>query len=559
MRIGFAGRIGTGIVLFAVGADAATWIIRAFDNYPFDFYRLTDAYLPFAFIVGLGFLLPAISGAIQQRRAANLAEFPLTSVGPLPSELRQASSPGEPRSEALRASSVDGHEIPPPELAFVPSPSYRHLFKRVGLACILAALILYGGVHYSVATRIFVPLDVVISPVHGHNRTTEFRTNFRAVYLVDLDVPFVGEPDCRLWYSPHAIPIHWQLLRSGRLVAAGIFDKSKGYPYGGFGRVEIPSGLYTVDIDIPQACTFGHLPSTLKVEVDREGFNVARYTDVLFYLLAALGVTLLIWPEIRETEELSLQDEARATFRGMAQVDRTPQLAIPVAKPLSILRVWSTALITVLAVVWIIFVITNTPRTRRGLLVHVPKPGTYALANEPWDEPLVVRIDAEHNYYFRGRPVSLSQLGPMLQRTLVLRSDWTVYVDADPDTNAGEVIRVADLVIGIGNAKVYLVTPSMKKEKPAVFATPPCELKALEAKELPVPPQKNRRGAYHPLVSFVVMERGGVSNVRIVRGSGDAEIDAWAIKSVRKWKYAAKPGCGSREQERYLNDYYSGW
>lgn len=59
MNIGLGGRIGAGIALSAAIADASTWIIRAIDNYPFGFYRWTDAFLPVIFVFGLSLILPS--------------------------------------------------------------------------------------------------------------------------------------------------------------------------------------------------------------------------------------------------------------------------------------------------------------------------------------------------------------------------------------------------------------------------------------------------------------------------------------------------------------------
>lgn len=128
MRIGFSGRIGVGLILFAVIADAVAWLVRAFDDYQLDFYRQSDAYLPVIFLFGLALLSPSISIAIQAKRAANLAKFPLTAVGPLPLELRQVTGQIESRGAGTGTGPVESKEIPPPKLAFVPSPSHRKLF-----------------------------------------------------------------------------------------------------------------------------------------------------------------------------------------------------------------------------------------------------------------------------------------------------------------------------------------------------------------------------------------------------------------------------------------------
>jgi len=242
----------------------------------------------------------------------------------------------------------------------------------------------------------------------------------------------------------------------------------------------------------------------------------------------------------------------------MARSGRTLRPLIPVVRFFFSPRIWSAGSFGIFAIILILFDAVNT-LTPTGLLVHLPKPGTYAHADEPWNEPLVVRVDAEREIYFDHRLIALSQLEPLLRRTLALRPDWTVYVDGHPWTTAGDIIHVVDIIGGIGNTKAILVTPSMKQEKPGVFAAPPCEMTRLKDSNLPLPPRERPYAVNPTVVSFVVTERGGVSAVKVRRSSGDAEIDAWAIASVRKWRYSAKPGCGSRVLEKNLSAYYYYW
>src|SRR5208283_4106881 len=99
--------------------------------------------------------------------AANLAKVSLTAVGPLPPELHVEAGQVESGASAVRRISVEGGEIPAPKLAFVHPCSRRRLIKRVAYACLVAAVILYGGVQYWVATRTNVLLNVAIPLVPG--------------------------------------------------------------------------------------------------------------------------------------------------------------------------------------------------------------------------------------------------------------------------------------------------------------------------------------------------------------------------------------------------------
>ena len=47
----------------------------------------------------------------------------------------------------------------------------------------------------------------------------------------------------------------------------------------------------------------------------------------------------------------------------------------------------------------------------------------------------------------------------------------------------------------------------------------------------------------HPKVSFVVNEHGSVSNVKVLKGTGESEVDAGLVKSIQAWKYKPQTGC----------------
>ncbi|MBZ5669603.1 MAG: hypothetical protein LAO04_07740 [Acidobacteriia bacterium] len=89
MRISLSGRFGIVLILFAAAADVVLRLIWLFDNPQFGEWRPSDAYLPFVLLLGLILFLQSISIAVQGKRAASLAKFPLTTVGPQPPELRR--------------------------------------------------------------------------------------------------------------------------------------------------------------------------------------------------------------------------------------------------------------------------------------------------------------------------------------------------------------------------------------------------------------------------------------------------------------------------------------
>ena len=56
-----------------------------------------------------------------------------------------------------------------------------------------------------------------------------------------------------------------------------------------------------------------------------------------------------------------------------------------------------------------------------------------------------------------------------------------------------------------------------------------------------VQPQKSR---WLPMVAYEVQADGDVRKLRLVRHSGNKELDGKLLSSASQWKYQARPGCG---------------
>jgi TonB family protein len=193
-----------------------------------------------------------------------------------------------------------------------------------------------------------------------------------------------------------------------------------------------------------------------------------------------------------------------------------------------------------------VFIILK-PLPPMGLMVYLPKLGTLSALKEPRNEPLVLRIDASRHFYLNQQPVPFGDLPKRLRAALSLRSDWTVFLDADPEVVAGDVIQTTGVIQQATGAKVVLVTPSMKKEDPRLYGGQPCKVVPLDTNYLKPWPTISRFNVSKyapPLVSYEINERGEVQNVELERRSGIAAIDDWVVHSVQKWRF--KPThCGT--------------
>ena len=268
-------------------------------------------------------------------------------------------------------------------------------------------------------------------------------------------------------------------------------------------------------------------------------------------ILFLLGSLLLLRSSI-----VASREKREASARGIGHVIRMARRHAKLKQPLSNLPSFGLVGASFLALL-LFFSLILTRRTPQGLKVDVPKPGTYTHSDEPWNEPMVVRIDARGDLYLNRQPVAAADLEKRLQGALSRRGDWTVFVDGHQGRQYQEIARVVDAIQGAFKAKVILITPGMVEENPMLSKPPFCIPGPREGEKLEVPsplpaPYRSKIRDY-PYTSvygsllLVVNERGEVSKIRISHSSGFPAIDAWLMRSAQKWKYRVMPGCGAQE------------
>ena len=84
----------------------------------------------------------------------------------------------------------------------------------------------------------------------------------------------------------------------------------------------------------------------------------------------------------------------------------------------------------------------------------------------------------------------------------------------------------------------------VKKCKPKVVSKKPvAEPKTIQVRK------GEKAASYPPVIAFEILESGEVVNARVTRSSGIADRDAYALNSIRGWKFNSRPGCGTVETE----------
>src|SRR5690242_19722823 len=61
--------------------------------------------------------------------------------------------------------------------------------------------------------------------------------------------------------------------------------------------------------------------------------------------------------------------------------------------------------------------------------------------------------------------------------------------------------------------------------------------------------RKGEKYRHSPVVAFQILESGETANAILKRSSGVAQVDKYALKSVRESKFNKRPGCGVIETQ----------
>jgi len=76
------------------------------------------------------------------------------------------------------------------------------------------------------------------------------------------------------------------------------------------------------------------------------------------------------------------------------------------------------------------------------------------------------------------------------------------------------------------------------------------------AKQAPIPDKVSihihkgeKPSRFSPIIAFHIEESGEVTHARVKRSSGIADLDNYALNSIRGDRYSKRPGCGVIESE----------
>jgi biopolymer transport protein ExbD len=133
------------------------------------------------------------------------------------------------------------------------------------------------------------------------------------------------------------------------------------------------------------------------------------------------------------------------------------------------LNAFSVSWICVLMTLLTTFMIM-TPRPPTGLNVDWKKPSHISATESPWPETMSVYIAPLEKFLVNGKAIRRQELEAKLREELGRRAEWTVYVEADKETQFSDTVYAIDTIQGLGG-KVVWITPKMRTTKCKVIET----------------------------------------------------------------------------------------
>ena len=111
----------------------------------------------------------------------------------------------------------------------------------------------------------------------------------------------------------------------------------------------------------------------------------------------------------------------------------------------------------------IILFMAFQPEPFQGLWVSWEKRSQISAVESPWSRTMSVYVRSPGQFFVNGEVVTRERLEGTLREELGHRAEWTVYVEADPDTRFMDTVYVIDTIQGLGG-KVLWITPRTRAE-----------------------------------------------------------------------------------------------
>ena len=117
-------------------------------------------------------------------------------------------------------------------------------------------------------------------------------------------------------------------------------------------------------------------------------------------------------------------------------------------------------LVDVVLVLLIIFMVI-TPMMNKQLSVAVPTKDDKQAPSDPAGDPepqVVLQVDVSGQFLLNQAPIGDGELGDKLRRVFAVRSDHTLFFDADDDVAYGRAMEALDIARGVGIRALAVLT-----------------------------------------------------------------------------------------------------
>ena len=343
------------------------------------------------------------------------------------------------------------------------------ILALLGLSFFLVATGTYRVISRWVDSRIFTPLESYVSLDDPHLSPPPFEINLKETYSVRLELDYsIDDAYEGRRCNYRAIEnSRWRVYRLGsaekdsRVLVAGS-EESSSRRHFSTNYFSAAPGRYQLEWDIPTAapCLNPRHPR-LSVWTVPYGYREnAELTGRFCVFLGGIGVAL-IFIAFRALPRFERIEKPRI-FPEMALQQVMPVVRLAPSTFISQPPHWGLLWNSVVMVLMVLYM-ANDRLTSQGMTVSWRMPRSMAAVASPWPDALEIYVRSPARFFVNREEVKRDELRSKLREQLGHRVEWTVYVEADPDVNFGDVAHAMDVIRSCGG-KVSWITPRMRQE-----------------------------------------------------------------------------------------------
>jgi biopolymer transport protein ExbD len=343
------------------------------------------------------------------------------------------------------------------------------ILALLGLSFFVSATATFALAAYWLDSRIFVPLRQPVSLDSTHLHSAPFEINLAGNYAVSLQLDSTIDDwyeDKRCNYKAVGKP-SWHLFRldsantATRVLTASSKDVSVS-PYGIEDSFDVTPGRYQIEWNNAAATpclNFRHPRLVIWTGSYEQSSDVERI-EIFCLLLAGTGVALVV-AAYRRMPRFARPPAPRIfpemALRQVLPFTRHEPLRL-ISEPMNFGVVWGSLLMILMFVHMV-----EDRRASYGQFLGWRTSRTSVVGKSPWPDTLGIYVRSPATFLVNGEEVSRNELRSKLMEQLGKRIVWTVYVEADVDTNFGDTVHAIDVIHSCG-AKVIWITPKLRRE-----------------------------------------------------------------------------------------------